>query len=427
MRRANLTPSTDGLLKEAAEWLTRHAASPTGGAPNQGASGGRNPGLRQVLWRGGKRSGSGAAESIRLDSDKVRRYARQRIHSPIEVPDARTRRLDELAERICEELGRPDAAPWAKAWLRNDAEGVKMRDSPSVESIAVAVAAAVLVIIVVLRYASSVRVRGRKYEVSEDFKVLQVIRREGGEAARVAGALVDRAKEPWRFRLEDALRQLAEADRRVLLAAIARKREDIGVEVVAPAPGTRFDSTQMQSESGVDDSSVWVVAEPPSPDGLGYRLRGRLWVKAVVEACTADWWCLVEADEACPIGQVVRGSPERYLALDARYARGWTTTAGFDAFSDLRAEFDERTIAAWRTRFRERLTRWYPEPHDQLPVVFGAAGEPYDPSRMKAVGSEPVAEARVVAVEERDGLPQEGFGCIGKPPLLYAVVRVEEV
>lgn len=45
---------------------------------------------------------------------------------------------------------------------------------------------------------------------------------------------------------------------------------------------------------------------------------------------------------------------------------------------------------------------------------------------MKPVDAAPEADARVVAVEERDGLPQLGLGCVGAPPLLYAVVRVEE-
>jgi len=45
---------------------------------------------------------------------------------------------------------------------------------------------------------------------------------------------------------------------------------------------------------------------------------------------------------------------------------------------------------------------------------------------MKSADVVPEADARVAAVEERNGVPQLGLGCVGAPPLMYAVVRVEE-
>jgi hypothetical protein len=288
----------------------------------------------------------------------------------------------------------------------------------------VAAAAAVLALIVMARRRGLARLPGRELRVADDFAALQRLRQQGGAAGSIAQRIIDSEREPWTFALEVALRAVAPPDQRVLLHALADA--GIGIEKVRPLVGELFDSGTMQAATVMDGESRWVVAQPVDVAMMGYRRGARMLARAEVSTCTADWWCLAHAAPECPVGRVVREDPEKYTGLDPEYVTGWTVAQGFRAIADLRRDFDESILQRWATRYSSDLHRRYPDQSTHHLVRHGEVGESYDPSVMKAVGGDPVADARVVVIEQRDGLPQHGFGCRGAPPLLYAVVRVEE-
>lgn len=362
-----------------------------------------------------------------LDRRQVEQIAEKHFARGIVTASADERSSAEAAGVICREWGRPEAALLAQAWLRADDKELKgaFMDTKSVAVlIGVAAAAAVLALVLLARRNTSVTVHGREFRVSTDFSALQRVRDQGGAAADVTRYILDSERSPWDFRLEPAVGRLSASDKRTLLSALAAI--NAGVEVISPAPGAAFVPEQMNSARVVKDGSAWTVAAAPPAAKVGFLLHGRTVVPAEVDACTADWWCLALADPACPVASAVRADPDQYVGLDAEYASCWSVVQGFSAFTDLRAEFNESTLNSWSERLRERLSLWYPASSGRLPVTFGSAGDRYDASVMKPTDAAPEADARVVAVEERDGLPQLGLGCVGAPPLLYAVVRVEE-
>lgn len=360
-----------------------------------------------------------------LDRRQVERSAEEYFGRGIDTASVGERSSTEAVELICRAWGRPEATPLAHAWLRGDDKELKgVRMDTKWVVVGAAAGAIVLALVLLGRRNSSVTAHGREIRVSADFSALQRVRDQGGAAADIARRIINSESSPWDFSLEPAVGRLSASDKRTLLSALAPI--DVGVEVISPRPGAAFVREQMSSDRVVADGSAWVVAVAPSAAKVGFLLRGRTVVPAEVDACTADWWCLALADPACPVASAVRADPDQYVGLDAEYAACWSVVQGFSAFADLRAEFDESTLTSWSARLRERLSVWYPASSGRLPVTFGSTGDRYDASVMKPTDAAPEADARVVAVEERDGLPQLGLGCVGAPPLLYAVVRVEE-
>ena len=431
--------STSRLLREATDWLVS-AVEPTRPQrvrceqlPPEGI--GRRAKVNDRLegWFGERplherrTTPTGVTGQTALDRRQVQLSAKDHFARGAGTAIIVESSLDEAVAVICREWSRPEAALLAHAWLRGDEKelkGVDMQTKWIVVLIGAAAAAAVLALVLLARRNSSVRANGHEIKVSEDFLALSRVRDEGGPAADIARRLIDSESSPWDFTFVASVQGLSTSDKRALLAALAPL--DVGVEVISPTPGKAFVSEQMTSGRVVEDGSVWVVAATPPADNVGYNLRGRTEVLAAVDTCTADWWCLALADSACPVASAVRADPDQFVGLDAEYAACWSVVQGFSAFADLRAVFDETTLASWSSRLRERLCQWYPASSGRLPVTFGVPGDRYDASVMKPVDAAPEADARVVAVEERDGLPQLGLGCVGAPPLLYAVVRVEE-
>lgn len=431
--------STVRLLTEATDWLVaaveREGQHPVESEHLPTKPVGRRAKLNDRIegWLGARVLPERRAESVgveapvSVDRRQVGRIAEEYLARGVDGTALGERSSAEVVEVICREWGHPEAAPLAHAWLRDDdreLKGVHMDTKWVVVLIGAAAGAAVLALVLHARRNSSVEVHGRDIRVSEDFSALQRVRDRGGHAAEIAGRVIDSESSPWDFSLEQAVRRLSTSDKRTLLSALAPL--DVGVEVIRPGPGEAFVAGQMSSARVVADGSAWVVAAAPPESKVGFRLRGRTEVPAEVEACTADWWCLALADAGCPVAAAVRGDPERYVGLEAEYAACWSVVQGFSGFADPRADFDENTLASWSERLRERLSRWYSASSGRLPVNFGAVGDRYDASVMRPVDAAPEADARVVAVEGRDGLPQLGLGCVGAPPLLYAVVRVEE-
>lgn len=431
--------TTSRLLREATDWLvsaterTRPPAVRSEQPPAEpiGRRAKVNDGLE--AWFGRRpiperrAEAAGVEDRAALNHRRVEQSAEQHLARGIDAASVDEHSSAEAVEVICREWGRPEAALLAQAWLRGDdrdLKGVHMDTNWVVVLIGAAAGAAVLALVLLARRNSSVVAHGREIRVSTDFSALQRVRDQGGAAADIARRIIGSEPSPWDFGLEPAVGRLSASDKRTLLSALAPI--DVGVEVILPKPGAAFVPEQMRSALIVSDGSVWVVAAAPPAAKVGFLLRGKTEVPAEVDACTADWWSLALADPACPVASAVRADPEQYVGLDAEYASCWSVVQGFSAFADLRAEFDESTLATWSARLRERLSRWYPASSGRLPVTFGSAGDRYDASVMKPTDAAPEADARVVAVEERDRLAQLGFGCVGAPPLLYAVVRVEE-
>jgi hypothetical protein len=397
------------LLKEATDWLVTAVVR-------------TRPQNQRKQERGTE------THSVNIDRLQVDQIAKEHFKRRVDAVVAVERSSAELVETICHEWGRPEATRLAQAWLRGDdteLKGVHMEMEWVVRLIGAAAGAAVLALVLLARRNATITACGRELPVSKDFSAMQRVRDQGGPASEIARSIIDSELSPWNFVLESAVRQLTASDKRTLLSAL----EPLGVEVevISPSPGERFDPEQMSSGRVVGDGSHWVVAASPKAEDIGFRLRGRMEVRAEVDACTADWWCLALADVACPIAAIVKEDPDKYVGFEADYAPFWSVVQGFSAFADLRTEFDEEILFDWSARLRERLSKWYSPSSGRLPVTFGTAGERYDPSVMKSVDTVPEADARVVAVEERAGRPQVGLGCIGAPPLLYALVRVEEV
>lgn len=285
-------------------------------------------------------------------------------------------------------------------------------------------AVAVLAFVLVMRRSRPARFRSERLHGSDDFSALLKIRDGGGDAAAVARRIIEMERNPESCDMGSSLRSLPAPDQRVLLAALASF--DIGIEAFTPVPGTRFDMESMIDNQNIGGADCLVVAAARD-DECGYRRSGQYLIQARVDACTADWWCLVLGDPNDPVALAVKVDPEKYTRMDSRYAKRWSATQGFPAVMNLRKEFGEQDIAEWSARFRERLAKWYPTNDSRIPRVIEAKeGDRYDASVMRAVDGVHEAHARVTAMESRDGIPQLGLGCAGSPPLLYAVVRVVE-
>lgn len=438
IRGRTQSEATSALLNQAIVWLVetieRAVLKPT--APQSVQPIGRRAkvndileetvGLRPILERRVATTES-TRTPTRLDRRQVDRHAREFSSRPptVVVPPEATG--SDLVGVICTSWGYPEAADLGCAWLQGDKteiEDVNMETKTIMLLVGAAAAAAVLALVLLARRNGAATLQGREQRVSRDFAALQKVRDQGGPAAVIALRLIDDERSPWTFDIEHSLGVLSGLDQRVLLAALAPL--GVGVELIAPAAGDAFDTALMNSSVFVDDGSRWVVACPTPDDRIGFRRGSQVLFRAEVSTCTADWWCLTIADPDCPVGAAVRADPDRYTGLDRDYAGSWSVIQGFSAFADLRQEFDEKTLASWSERLRERLSGWYSLASGRRPVTFGAFNDRYDPSIMKARDSAPEADSRVISVEERDGLPQAGLGCIGAPPLLYAVVRVEE-
>lgn len=293
--------------------------------------------------------------------------------------------------------------------------------------LAIAATIAVLVLVWRIRRNGSAKQDEQELTVSPDYKALQELGGREGKVAELAQKLIKKTKDPLVFKVDDSLGDTisTESESRILLGELAK--QSLGIEGYKPKPGDPFNSKRMSSSVDmVDDGSLWVVDPSEEPE-VGYERSGRVLLKARVKACTADWWCLACADPECKVAQAVLADPEKYVGLDAEYAGEWSVRLGFNTFTDLREELDEAAIRGWGERFSARLKERYSDREDRELVWWGAQGEPYDLSVMQTRGEPPVGDAEVEAVEERGGQPQQGLGCRGAPPLLYAVVRVREV
>jgi hypothetical protein len=365
---------------------------------------------------------------VEPDPMRIKKIARQRFDREVNLASLNELASTDLISVICKLWGLPAAAKLAEAWLHDDKTnltGVSM-DTNEVEILlGAAAAAAVLVLVVLARRSACVHAYRRQVEPSPDFCALQRIRDQGGAGAEIARALIDKERSPWSFKLDASLKDLPASDKRTLLSLLVS--ENVGVEVVKGIPGTKFAPEYMSSSRVILDDSVWLVATETPIHKVGFSLRGTTVVPVEVDICTADWWCLTMEDLTCPIAKAVRDDPDEYVGLEEEYAPCWSVRLGFGAFAEPRMVFDEVTLAEWSERFRARLSLWYPDSPERLLSSFGAVGERFDASVMRpASGVAPVADVRVVAVQERDGRPQLGLGCLGAPPLLYAIVHVEE-
>jgi hypothetical protein len=432
-----LLPAHTSLVHEAAVWLTTTLARSHDLHSRTEPSAGRPLGFRGMLksrLQVGLQSTAVARHGTPIDLAAVERMALQQLAQSahrIQTGDQAAASPAELVDGICRGWARPDAGPLALAWLSDDdryLKGARM-DALSgiamdVALIAAGVAAAVLALTLIARRSGAVAKHGRAHRVSDDFAALQRIRDEAGAAAGVADRLIRAELSPGAFRLEAGLEPLTSADRRALLAALAPL--GVGVERIVPAPGAEFVAEQMSSARVMTEGTVWVVENTPPDTHAGYRRGARTLLPAHVEVCTADWWCVALAEPTCPIATALRADPERYTGNEPAYAYCWSSTRGFSALTDLRDVFDEPTLHRWAEQLRERLEQFYPPSSGHVPQLRGAAGERYDGSVMRTVEAAPVADARVAEVVTRDELPQRGLGCPGAPPLLYALVRVEE-
>jgi hypothetical protein len=335
-------------------------------------------------------------------------------------------KVEDLVDDICEERNTPDAFNLACAWIKKDAkELINIMDIVDINLIVAAVVAVVIALVLLARRSSPVKAHRTEFHVSKDFAALQIIRDQGGDAADLASKLIKQEQKPWGFRLESAVEQLINnTDKRLLLSAL--ECLDINVKKISPKRGDVFVKEEMSGELVVENGSTWIVAEQVPKEKIGFRRYDKVMVKADVDACTADWFCLTMVDDECPVAETVMSDTERYVGLEARYAPSWTINQGFSTFADLRSKFDEGTLVKWKSELRGRLLQWYTVDSERIPENIGEEGDRYDASVMRSVDEAPEADARVVAVEERDGHHQVGFGCKNAPPLLYAIVRVEE-
>lgn len=444
IRYDNKVPvSTDSLIHDITDWLVREVEKRQ--QTDQTTTKERAPSNEQAKKSQGlfsldffnrdktpsnPRHSSSARTALSIDRQSIQRNALRNINQYLTNNKSASRfgekELEAIVKDICEELNSFTSDNLAHAWIHKKPAALKGDDGVSTDLIAVAVAALVSALVLLARRKSSVKAHETEFGVSKDFKALQRVRDDGGDAAKLASQIIEQERSPGDFSLEQGLKRLAnDAEKRMLFSAL--KSLDIGVEVISPKGGDRFEDMQMCSDLVVADGSKWLVAESVSAEKIGFKQHNKVLVKADVEACTADWWCVALADEGCPVAQQVREAPEQYVGVEARYASCWTIDQGFSAFADLRSELDEETLVSWRDALKARLREHYPADNTRIPEDIGAEGARYDASVMQAVGEPPQADAKVATIEERDGYPQVGFGCKNAPPLLYAIVRVEEV
>lgn len=332
----------------------------------------------------------------------------------------------QVAEELCRLWGKSTAGVFARAWLFEDVEylrGQQIAMHEIATIIGVAAAAAILAVILVFRRTGTATIQGRRYNSSPDFELLRKCAQRIDEAGKIATRLIDGKDSPWSLKLEEVIHDLDVSKKRILLTELINF--DPTIEHVCPLPGVLFDPYIMKSVRSSDNDSVWVIAKELDGEAVGFKRGSEILLAVNVEICTADWWALTGMHPNCVIGQAIRECPEKYTGLEAKYASSWTVAHGLRYFANLRRDFDEVTLNEWRMRFAKDMKSLDRRIEKEL-VELGEVGQSYDPSVMKELGTSPVAAAKVVEVVERNGIPQRGLGCRRAPPLLYAIVRVEE-
>lgn len=416
------TESTDDLLRRAVRELVDAYNRSSASLPPP-----REKSVFEKFLPGGRSKTPSPEVRVVADEKTTLDEARERFNSLLKRAGLARCEERDLVASLCRECQRPEAAGVADRWTRGEPLGgwkQPMSQYEVVWLLGVAAAAAVLALVVVARRKGSAPFRRGELAASADFKALVRVKSQGGEAAAQAQTVIDAERSPWTFKLEGGLSTLEPTERRVLLRSLSAL--DVGIVRWVPSPGSRYDEKAMRSEQSRDDASEWVV-ERAIEDAEGYKRNDAVLLAASVSVCTADWWCLAHTNPENPVARAIRDDPERYTGLEPQYVFGWTVLQGFRVVEDLRRDFDEKTLREWAEGFRTSLVDRYPHRDDRRLVEHGVAGARFDPSVMNAVGESPVADARVVRIEERDGIPQRGLGSLGAPPLLYAIVRVEEV
>lgn len=440
-RGASPASNTD-LVHEAVDWLVRAApsmqvaekwqAGPRGDGTPVGMRAALNNRLEGVT--GHRPLPERTAPHVQsIDRQVARRDAEQLFEAALARAAPALADEATLAVEFCKSLGRPAAGPLAHACVLGNMDlvrDVRMEQHAIVAIIGVASAAAILALVVVARRQGRATFQGRSLSASKDFESLRRASLRDDRAGQIAARFLSGVREPWSFRFTSERGrpegEPAPSDLRLLFSALAEDGES-GVRAIVPAPGDRFDTKTMQARVPTDSDSVWLVAEPLEPLEFGFSgHRGEVVVRAMTTTCTADWWALTHASTECPVTRAIRGDPERYTGLEPALAPMWTAPQGLRTLADLRRVFDEATLASWAARLLRDLNPAYDGRLGRQLRLLAPAGEPYDASTMKTLGTFPLAHANVVAVGEREGIPQRGLGCPGGTPLLYAIVLVEE-
>ncbi len=332
-----------------------------------------------------------------------------------------------VAEGICSSWVEPRAILFVRSWLSKkdlDKEVLMVLDVTTIGYlIGVAAAVTVLAIVLIVRRGHTISMpRREQLAPSNDFLELRRIADFQGQGKEIAEQLILSSKEPWNWSLLSTISSIPENEKRALLEAYLRMGSD-RVETVRPKAGHLFNPSLMTSSTSITKEDCWLVVAEPVDERFGFLVDKRCVMAAKVDVCTADWFVLSKAD--CPVGKVLAESTEGLIAGGRQGAINWRASWGFTHPEDLRERlhFDEKTLDVWRTRMVTELNKHYAGRPDRSLAITGEVGAFFELSTMECPEAQPVGDAAVVEMVERDGVPQHGIACPGGSPLLLAVVK----
>lgn len=396
-----------------------------------------------------------AREFPRLDVGRVQQEAVKLFLAHLEVGLNTIKSDEEWSPKIIQKI--------VRAWDESHATGIdylvlpyinngqmtqkKMKDfMTNYQQQAVAIVAAFIAATALVVVAWTRRRRNRKSPIapikrspSKDYESLWTLIDVGADDGLVSDVL-HRIRAPWAWKLT-AMPELpvgVESEEqylellRLLSAHDGSCVQKIKLEVGTPLKNDDIYSLSADEEGWIrsDDDTVWITREFIAA-GYQYREGDSVQVlhKAMVRACTADWWALQNASrEVANVIDVINAHREDLIG-DEEDAYRWTAPMGFFDGEILREEIDESALDAWRNHLMEAFRKYYSNnPERQLERV-GAAGEPVHVA-MNVVDENgelfvPVGDHVVSETVVRDEVPQYGIMTPGGNALLFACVRAE--
>ncbi|GEM_PF-4830376 len=368
---------------------------------------------------------SDAIPLTRIDRKVARSNAWKNLDSQIALDDD-CEDVYSATIAICARWKEPKAQALASAWLTDETfdEEVVMNPDMKPVSVLVGIAAAAIVLAIVLIVRRGRRVRLPYLPVIEpsiSFQELLRVAESPGLGAEVARELAAKTEEPWNWFLQSALGSLAAADKRHLLEGFIATGGG-NVVAVRPNAGQAYDADSMSTTMHITTEDCWVIDTEPTAEEIGFSVDGRIEIPAQVKICTIDWWVLSRPE--CPVGSAVLECIDDLIPGGIEGAAGWRASWGFSHPEDLRGRMriDETALERWRLRMVSSLNKHYEEHPERCLTITGSVGEAFELSTMESQNSQPIGDAVVVEVVERDGVAQHGLTCPGGSPLLLAVV-----
>ena len=364
------------------------------------------------------RSATGAQRQYaKIEADRLlKHYSVPKWDRPEEPRDQ--------ANKICTHLGQMKARPLVAHWFTDNSlsnEDIRMGETEIALHVGAAAAVITLVVLWLLRQGRTASLPGGDaLSCSPDFSAILKLSEGRDEVASLAKRIRDRTSEPWSYSFVIEDEDLGRDERHLLLSRLSEDGRS-NVLAIEPDPMMAFDAGRMSATREADGDSVWVVSKLLT---TGFEIRETI-IPAEVEIATRDYMVLI--GENCPVGRMIRSRADDLMPGGNKGSGTWRATWGLLHPEDLREQFDEATLKAWRSRMIDGINSTYPGRVDRQLSLVGEPGAPFEESVMQADGKRPIGDSIVQSVALRDNIPQQGLACPGGNPLLLAVVNASPV